>query len=503
MGNCFNSHSAGNVGNSNNSLKQAENEINKQNKEKQDEEKHIRRILLLGTGESGKTTILNQIRKMHGVLRSEHSIDLVVRVIQRNIVKYMALLCIKAEELNINITNKESHEHASKVVKYAIAKETGSVAINLNCNYVCTDKTKARIMDSYSRSHYYKLSSMCPDDVVESVKFLWKNEPALRQVLRNRSKIQIHDNASHFLDSIDRAFDENFDPTDDDILRLRRRTSGFTEAMFTVLVDHDPKQQSNGNLNLIIPNNDNSNIDKYKNYTKECLIFIDGGGHRSERKKWMNVMKHDSQIQAVLYVVAINEFDMTCFEDGKTKRLDEALYLFEKCGDEGLLSNRSVTIFFNKYDLFTAKLESVLNNTNPDQNDFKFYYPDFIGDGTNASQIIDYVFDKFKQTYLKVSMAIVEKKDACGGAENDHDHQRRGTSTLTNGSLSHAISNNLQQPDTHHDEDMLPLYCHHTCAVDTKQMEKLLFDIQLNEITKQLKTSDSLCAHVQDCPQMF
>ena len=501
MGNCFNSDSAGNGGNNSKSVKQAENEINKKNKEKQDQEKNIHRILLLGPGESGKTTILNQMRKIHGVMRSEQSMEMVVSVIRRNIVKYMALLCVKAKHLEIVVTNNESHEHATKVVTYAMTKETAADSIDINRGF-----NKKEDMADLMGSNL-KLSSICPNDVLESIKFLWKNEPAIQEVLRNRSKFQIHDNVSHFFDSIDRAFDENFEPTDDDILRLRMRTSGFTESTFTVFLD--PKQ-SNGNINLIIPNN--NNIDKNKNFKKESFIFIDVGGQRSERRKWMTIMKDDSQIQAVLYVVAISEFDMKCFEDNETMRLDEALELFEKCGREGILSDKSVTIFFNKYDLFTEKLESIINNTNPDQHDFKSYYRDFHGDGTNASQIIDYVFDKFKHTYLKI-VGKGDGNEAGGGPGPENDLARRGT----NDSQSNNVSNNLQHPhftpkkggapmeldsvsaDIH--EDMLPLFCHHTCALDTKQIAKLMLDIQLNVITKQLETSGFLWA--QDGAQMF
>ena len=66
MGNCFNSDSAGNAATNTKSLQQTENEINKRNKEKQKQERNIHRILLLGPDKSGKTTMLNQLRKIHG-----------------------------------------------------------------------------------------------------------------------------------------------------------------------------------------------------------------------------------------------------------------------------------------------------------------------------------------------------------------------------------------------------------------------------------------------------
>ena len=53
-------------------------------------------------------------------------------------------------------------------------------------------------------------------------------------------------------------------------------------------------------------------------------MFIDLAGLRTERRKWMNVVREDDQIDGVWYTVAINEYDKTCSEDRTTFRLDEA-----------------------------------------------------------------------------------------------------------------------------------------------------------------------------------
>ena len=42
---------------------------------------------------------------------------------------------------------------------------------------------------------------------------------------------------------------------------------------------------------------------------------VDVGGQRSERRKWIQCF---DDVKAVLFVVALNGYDMTLFEDGKT-----------------------------------------------------------------------------------------------------------------------------------------------------------------------------------------
>ena len=163
-------------------------------------------------------------------------------------------------------------------------------------------------------------------------------------------------------------------------------------SKLTIYNNNDDENKNNGS---------NGNGKAHTKLRKETFIFIDVGGQRSERKKWMTVMKEDSQIQAVVYVVAISEFDMTCFEDNTTMRLDEALKLFEECGQNGILDDKAVTIFLNKFDLLTNKLQSIVNNTNPVQKDFKFYFNDFEGDGTDTTQILQYVRDHILIVFIK------------------------------------------------------------------------------------------------------
>jgi guanine nucleotide-binding protein subunit alpha len=83
-----------------------------------------------------------------------------------------------------------------------------------------------------------------------------------------------------FFNDIERLFDKNYLPTNQDILRTRLRTTGISETLFDL-----------GNL---------------------TYRMFDVGGQRSERKKWIHVFDN---VQAVLFLAAISGYDQALVED--------------------------------------------------------------------------------------------------------------------------------------------------------------------------------------------
>ena len=83
-----------------------------------------------------------------------------------------------------------------------------------------------------------------------------------------------------FFKDVERLFQPNYVPTDQDILRARLRTTGISETIFDL-----------GQLT-------------YK--------MFDVGGQRSERKKWIHVFDN---VQVVLFLAAISGYDQVLVED--------------------------------------------------------------------------------------------------------------------------------------------------------------------------------------------
>lgn len=182
------------------------------------------------------------------------------------------------------------------------------------------------------RKEFLKLQS--PYDLTKEIgskiNILWTDQ-GIKETLKKRHYYQIHDNVEYFFNRIDIISEQDYSPTFDDYLRIRTRSTGFAQ---TKLV---------------------ANIDKFGQHIFE---FTDVGGQRSERKKWMRFISED--INAVLYIIAISDYDLKLFEDNKTNRLIEAIELFKTIMIKGkFFTNKSVLLFFNKYDLFKEKIKTV------------------------------------------------------------------------------------------------------------------------------------------------
>ncbi|KAJ3019109.1 UNVERIFIED_CONTAM: hypothetical protein HDU68_010816 [Siphonaria sp. JEL0065] len=100
------------------------------------------------------------------------------------------------------------------------------------------------------------------------------------------------------------------------------------------------------------------------------LIIYDVGGQRSERKKWAQFF---TDTQAIIFIVAIGSYDQVCSEDGETNRMIEAMNLFSSICNHPLFKSIDMVLFLNKIDLFKQKI-----TLRPISN----YFPEYKGPDT-------------------------------------------------------------------------------------------------------------------------
>lgn len=143
---------------------------------------------------------------------------------------------------------------------------------------------------------------------------------------------------SSYFDAIDRISQPNYIPIDQDVLRTRVKTTGITETKFLI-----------GDL---------------------TYRMLDVGGQRSERKKWIHCF---DDVTAIIFMVAISEYDQVLFEDESVNRINESLMLFKSICAMDWFSQTSIILFMNKTDLFKKKLK-----TSPLINYFPKYRGTFI-----------------------------------------------------------------------------------------------------------------------------
>jgi len=155
------------------------------------------KILLLGTGESGKSTILKQLRIIYKNGFPEDELLTYVPIIHGNIISSMATL---ARNMLANgmfdSCPEEIKEHASFISKPDVASQT-----------------------------------MCNSEITQAVRELWAS-PVVKTRWENKSDLQIIDAAAYFFDNLDRITKENYIPTQDDVIQSRVRTVGISEISF-------------------------------------------------------------------------------------------------------------------------------------------------------------------------------------------------------------------------------------------------------------------------------
>jgi len=141
-------------------------------------------------------------------------------------------------------------------------------------------------------------------------------------------------------------FAGDFVPTEDDLLRTRIRTIGIKEMKIRMGDDEE-------------------------------FTFIDVGGQRSERKKWIHCFE---DIQALMFIVAISDYNLLSPDDHTTNRLVEAVQLFHETIALEWFINTSIILFLNKSDLFYDKLDYVKLST---------YFPNY--SGNNRDEAIKFI----------------------------------------------------------------------------------------------------------------
>ncbi|KAK9708997.1 G-protein alpha subunit [Popillia japonica] len=289
------------------------------------------KLLLLGAGESGKSTFLKQMRIIHGIKFEDELIKEFQQVIYQNVVKGMKVLVDARDKLNIPWGDSQNSELGSKLLEF-------------NNNTVLD----FRLFVSYATN----LSNGLFVSYATNLSKLWKDS-GIRRAYERRREFQLSDSVEYFLNNLDRIARPDYIPTNRDILHCRKATKGITE--FVIPVNNVP------------------------------FLFVDVGGQRSQRQKWFQCF---GSITSILFLVSSSEFDQVLLEDRKTNRLEESKNIFDTIINNQIFNSVSIILFLNKYDLLVKKV------ANP-ETDIRWYFPQFAGNSHSIHDVQEFILAMF------------------------------------------------------------------------------------------------------------
>lgn len=262
------------------------------------------KILLLGTGESGKSTVLKQLKLMHNKKFTQKDLKQAAEGIHQSIIDCMKSLLAARRTFGT----------------YELSEE---------------DKRTEQELENWDGDNNgNKINS----EQGSRIKRLWQSE-AIQKTYARRSEFWLLDTCGYYMQHIDRVCDESWIPHEEDCLMARVRTTGI------IMTDLEHKVEEKG-------------LDK--------IVFqvVDVGGQRNERKKWIHCFDN---VACVLFIDNLAGFNAVMFEDNSKNRMIESLELFNKITFMRQFEKTPIFLFLNKKDLFEQLIKEVpLNRTFPE-----------------------------------------------------------------------------------------------------------------------------------------
>uniref|UniRef100_A0A2K6SZC8 G protein subunit alpha i3 n=1 Tax=Saimiri boliviensis boliviensis TaxID=39432 RepID=A0A2K6SZC8_SAIBB len=267
------------------------------------------KLLLLGAGESGKSTIVKQMKIIHEDGYSEDECKQYKVVVYSNTIQSIIAIIRAMGRLKIDFGEAARADDARQLFVLAGSAEEGVMTPEL-----------AGVIKRLWR-----------DGGVQACFILFLCEIVTENNLVTTEKV-------YYLNDLDRISQSNYIPTQQDVLRTRVKTTGIVETHFT--------------------------------FKDLYFKMFDVGGQRSERKKWIHCFEG---VTAIIFCVALSDYDLVLAEDEEMNRMHESMKLFDSICNNKWFTDTSIILFLNKKDLFEEKIK---------KSPLTICYPEYTGSNT-------------------------------------------------------------------------------------------------------------------------
>eukprot|EP00484_Ammonia_sp_Unknown_P029191 CAMPEP_0197026556 /NCGR_PEP_ID=MMETSP1384-20130603/6611_1 /TAXON_ID=29189 /ORGANISM="Ammonia sp." /LENGTH=358 /DNA_ID=CAMNT_0042455243 /DNA_START=111 /DNA_END=1187 /DNA_ORIENTATION=+ len=166
------------------------------------EDKKTYKVLFLGSGGCGKSTLFKQLKKTYGT----------------------------------GFTAKDKHDARSGIAFFVI-DTMQTLLEDENCHIDEFKDEEVKTAAQQIKSLKANSTPSLDAATTNSIKILWRQQE-IKDLFDETAKLYLNGPCAYFFDSIDRISDPNFDPTDQDILMQRRPTVGINEQ-FILKEEHE------------------------------------------------------------------------------------------------------------------------------------------------------------------------------------------------------------------------------------------------------------------------
>ncbi|KAI9343779.1 guanine nucleotide binding protein, alpha subunit [Zopfochytrium polystomum] len=255
---------------------------------------HSDSILLLGTGDAGKSTILKQIKLMYGA-------DFTLEEREECRVKLLENLFDTA---SVTTPNSPGGGTAGGGGGLETATEEMRRAVGALLQFR-PPKAKGQGV---------------PGDVVEALQTLW-SDMGVQWCLRRGNEYGLLDASDFLITNFRVLCSSTFVPNNSQMLHVRAATTAVTETK-------------------LVMNN-------------QRVSVFDVGGQRRLRAKWAPFF---DSVSGIIFVISLNCYDQVLEEDGETNRMTDSISAFGCICNHTLLAKIPIILFLNKTDLFAKKV---------------------------------------------------------------------------------------------------------------------------------------------------